>query len=338
MEVSILPTRAYPGFPLDLFSLSNSALDRPSETIEARNPSLINLRPGFGASTPVPLALRIPTFLETVPLLLTHLEIAHISIACQSAGTFYALNLLTHHPELLSPINPSITFFSPWIHQSHSSVSFLTIASMLPNALLNHWNKVMSFMMNTLQPTFAVSGGAFTMVTSTFKDQVKTEKQKEEDAKKCLEGYGLPLDVKDELDGLIFKYVFAENTEGANDEARLCLRSVPGISWDAAEDYEECVKVLAEAWGRRVEEGGKPLSVSVHLPEEDIMVGDKGMMYFEECWKEENKGRGMKVECTRWKGTDHETTSSASHGAVGRMYSLVKGLRTVDSGMGGDVA
>jgi hypothetical protein len=313
-----------------LVSCHQSLFSIKSQSIDAANHSLTILRPGFGGSTPVALHDRLSNFVEAIPLLLTHLQIKHIALACQSAGTIYAFNLLTHHPELLYPTLPSITFFSPWVHQSHSSVSFLTLASRLPTTLLNHWNKIMSFVVNTVQPTFAVSGGAFTLATSAFKDKVAAKKQKEEEASKCLNGYGWPLDVKEEVDKAVFKYGFAENSIGANDEARLCLKSVSGVSWDACDDYEKCVKDLAEAWDKRVSEGGKPLRVDIFLPEEDMMVGNKGMTYFENCWKEENCGKGMKVQCVRLKGTDHETTTNASNEGIGKMISVVKGLPSVE--------
>ncbi|KAG0647982.1 hypothetical protein D0Z07_5873, partial [Hyphodiscus hymeniophilus] len=290
-------------------------------------------RPGFGASTPVPLQDRLDTFLEIIPLLLAHLGIKYVALSSHSAGTIYAFNLLTQHPELLYPSNPSITFFSPWVHQSHSSVSLLKVASMLPNALLGQWNKVMGFVLHNVQPVLSVSGGASQIVSQPFKNKLKTEKQKEEDERKCMRGYGVSLEIKAELDKAAFRYGFAENSEGLNDEARLCLRSVKGISWGACEDYEECIKALKEAWGKRVEGGGKPLSVSVFLPEEDMMVEDKGMKYFEDVWREENRGNGLKVEVVRWKGTDHDSAPNPSNDAVWKMFELVKGVRTVGSDM-----
>jgi hypothetical protein len=58
---------------------------------------------------------------------------------------------------------------------------------------------------------------------------------------------------------------------------------VGGIEWGACENYEESVRTLAEAWEKRVAEGGKALRVDIVLPEDDAMVGDKGMKYFEDC-------------------------------------------------------
>jgi hypothetical protein len=61
------------------------------------------------------------------------------------------------------------------------------------------------------------------------------------------EGFGISMDVKKEVDRLVFKYPFEENTVGANDEALLCLKSTIRKDWNACEDYAECVTNLAEA-------------------------------------------------------------------------------------------
>lgn len=71
-------------------------------------------------------------------------------------------------------------------------------------------------------------------------------KLKEEEEAECLQGFGISMEVKKEVNKLVFKYAFEENTVGANDEARLCLRSPIGTSWDACEDYVECARNLAE--------------------------------------------------------------------------------------------
>jgi hypothetical protein len=56
----------------------------------------------------------------------------------------------------------------------------------------------------------------------------KRKEKKEEEEKNYLEGYRISLDVNKDLDKLIFKYAFKKNAKGANDEARLCLKSVEG--------------------------------------------------------------------------------------------------------------
>jgi hypothetical protein len=80
------------------------------------------------------------------------------------------------------------------------------------------------------------SSGLFNSVSSflaVHSSQTKAEKERlrEELEKKCEETCGFGLEMKDTLDKLVMQYVFAELTKGGNDEARLCLRSVPGCSW-----------------------------------------------------------------------------------------------------------
>jgi len=184
---------------------------------------------------------RIPAFLEVVPLLLAHLKIEHISLASHSAGTIYALNLISRIPEILSPTNPSVTLISPWVHQSHTSVSFLTLASMLPDSMLDHWDSILQFSIRRASPVFETSSSAFSSLTSIFAS--KKEKQEEEE-RRCLQGFGIPLGVREANSKSTFGRIFAEDTKGVNDEPRLCLKSTKGTNWLACEDYKECVRVL----------------------------------------------------------------------------------------------
>ncbi|KAH6670447.1 Alpha/Beta hydrolase protein [Halenospora varia] len=270
-------------------------------------------RPGFGGSTSVPLSQRISVFLETIPLLLHHLQISHVNLVSHSSGTIFALNVLAHYPHLLSPTFPSISLLAPWVHQSHSSVSMLQAASYLPNPLLNHWDTLTSFIMNTAVPTFAASGGALSFITSLW----GSKKNGEDQAKKVYEGYGLTLEEKEELNKLVFKYLFAENTKGGNEEARLCLKSVVGeCDWDACDSYPSFVKNISETWKSRVEEGMPKLRLKVLFAEEDMMIGVKGRKYFQECFSQEKCGEGIEVSCTLTEGTDHESLVDCTTGFI----------------------
>jgi hypothetical protein len=201
---------------------------------------------------------------------------------------------------------------------------------MLPDGVIGGFNNTIRFAMTNIAPSFAFSGGVFSALTSPFKDKVKTKKKRDEEARKCLEGYGMTQDMHDAVVKNVFKYAFAEGTEGVNDEARLCLKSVSGLAWDACEDYEDFVKTLAAAWDKKVADGSKPLRVDIFLPEDDLITGMKGVKYFEECWKEESRGNGgLKVETSRWKGTDHDGTTSPENGCIGRMFTIAKGLQTL---------
>lgn len=182
-------------------------------------------------------------------------------------------------------------------------------------------------MINDAQPAFAGSSGVITSVASSFQTKPKSPKKEKEVARKCLQGFGISKELKDEVDKLSFKYSFEENTKGANEEARLCLKSIPGTGWDACEDYDQCVQNLARYWGSRVEDGEPKLLVSIVLPEEDMMVGEKGKEYFQTRWSKEICGQGINVEVLTLEGTDHETTSLPSEGAIGRMFCEVQRIR-----------
>jgi pimeloyl-ACP methyl ester carboxylesterase len=286
------------------------------------------LRPGFGGSTPVPLSSRLPIFLETITALLSHLGIKHISLVSHSAGTHFALNLLHYHRSLLSPTHPTLTLLSPWVHQSHTSVSSLVAASLLPNPMLNYWDNISGLIINQISPTFASSSGGLSAFAGVFggKDGNEKKKKVEEEERKCEEGYGMSLSVKKELDKMMWKYIFEENTKGANDEARLCLKSTEGCGWDACEDYPEFVKNLKQSWEQKTDgEGGKgKLKVKIVLAEEDALVGKKGMEYFKECWTQEKCGRGIEVECVQTEGTDHDSILNPEKGFMQLILSTAK--------------
>ena len=137
-----------------------------------------------------------------------------------------------------------------------------------------------------------------------------SEKEKqEEDERKCMEAYGMSGDVRKELEKQMFKYICEENTKGANDEARLCLKSTEDCGWFACEDYPEYVKCTKETWENRLDstDGAGKLKVRIVLPEKDAMIGEKGKKYFKECWAQEKCGKGIEVEYFEMQKTDHDT-------------------------------
>jgi hypothetical protein len=282
-------------------------------------------RPGFGGSTPVPLNQRIPTFLEIVPALLQHLNIKHISLASHSSGTIFALNLLAKYPELLIPSNPSVTLCCPWVHQSITGVSFLNAAAILPNGLLNYWNNITGFIINTAAPTIGASSGAISSVTGMFKSKAKSQEENEEKEGRCMNGLGIGSKETSELSRFTMKCAFAEETSGANDEARLCLKSVEGqCGWGAADDYPTLVGDVRKVWEERVEGGTEKLKLVVVFAEDDAMIGVKGKKYFEECWKQEKCGSGIVMNIVQAQGTDHDGVIDTMGSTMRTLFEKVK--------------
>ncbi|KAG9241751.1 hypothetical protein BJ878DRAFT_584236 [Calycina marina] len=186
------------------------------------------------------------------------------------AGTIHGLNILTHHPHLLSPTSPNIIFFSPWVHQSITCVFMLGFASKLPD-------------------------------------------EKRDEEARCRDGYGIGVDVKHELDKRATKWVFTEQS-AANDEARLCLKSVPGTGWLASEDLEGYARVVAAVWQGRIKEAGKKFKINL-----------KGIGCSEKCWSQSKCGSGIEVGVEHMKCADHDSTAAPSGRYIGRMFEEIGG-------------
>lgn len=206
------------------------------------------------------------------------------------------------------------------------------MASLLPDPLIDHWNGLTNFLINTVNPKLDSSGGVITGFSSMFRfpsAKEKTKQAQKEEEEKCIQGYGVSRDVKKEYDRLVFKYGFAEQTVGANDEARLCLKCL-GSSWGAWENCEAFVEKTKRVWeersrgpdGQIIEE--KRLSIAVNFAEEDIMIGTKGKKYFEQCWAQDNCGEGIVVSMEEFKGTNHDSVGDASNAAIPALLQRAK--------------
>lgn len=193
--------------------------------------------------------------------------------------------------------------------------------------MLNYWDNIIGLIINRASPTLDSSSGALSAFAGIFgrKNGNETKKKFEEEERKCEEGYGMSLSVKKELEKIMMKFMFEENTKGANDEARLCLKSTEGCSWDACEDCPEFVKNLKQSWEKKVtKEGSGKLKTKIVFAEEDVMIGKKGIDYFTECWTQEKCGRGIGVECVQIEGTDHDSVIDPEKGFIQSIFLTAK--------------
>lgn len=194
--------------------------------------------------------------------------------------------------------------------------------------MLNYWDDLNGLIINKLSPTLASSSGGLSAFAGAFRGKAGNEMNKkvEEKEMKCEETYGMSLSVKKEVEKLMRQYIFEENTKGANDEARLCLKSTEGCGWDACEDYPEFVKNLKQSWEKKTNEEPEKekLKVKIVFAEEDALIGKKGMEYFKECWTQEKCGRGIDVECVQTEGTDHDSVIDPEKGVMQSILSTAK--------------
>jgi hypothetical protein len=257
------------------------------------------------------------------------------------------MNLLSSLPELFNSsqstkrtIVPKLTLFAPWVHQSISSVASLQAAALLPNPLLDHWDTICGFMASGSGATaLGASSGALSSVSSfltfpsSFSHSLAKQKirENEEEEQKCQDACGHGIVLKKALGEAVMRFVFAENTQGGNDEARLCLKSVsPPIScdWGACESYPLFISRLQDMFpatpvseAEAEAQGGvrQKLKVSLVFAGTDAMIGSKGRTYLEKCWATEKVGQGIIVDVKVVEGTNHDSVVDPIFGAMGDM-------------------
>ena len=144
----------------------------------------------------------------------------------------------------------------------------------------------------------------------------------EKSAREC---FGCSLTVYNEITKNSSRFLFAENTSGGNEEARLCMKSVPGSSWDRCEVYPTFVLDLKVEWEKRLKQNGKKLKLDIVWGEgDDAMIGAKGMRYFKDCFKQENCGEGIEVEVCEVPGASHDTVIDPCFNPMGELLDRVR--------------
>lgn len=138
-------------------------------------------------------------------------------------------------------------------------------------------------------------------------------------AKRLARVYGVPDDpaAAAALDAATGRAIFAEDSRGANDEARLCLKKGPPGLWGACDDYAAFVRALAaqERERRRRPEAPPPkLQVHVFFAASDAISGASGQAYMEACWQEARPGGALadvlQVATSTVADTDHDSLAS----------------------------
>jgi len=212
----------------------------------------------------------------------------------------------------------------------------------MPKVLVEkHWDNVSGFFATKLLPglaasgglmeSFAALGGSASSSSASVLDRSKTKKQKEDDGDEArsMEAYGMTPAQKNAVSKLGLKFMFAEDTSGANDEALLCLRkgSEADVSWGACEDYGAFVPKLAEEWKRFSgdgEHGGMKLRVQVYFASSDAMSGEGGQKYFEECWGRERCGDGIEFQGSVAEDTSHDNIGYPEKGVLEKVFREAK--------------
>ncbi|KAL2419959.1 hypothetical protein ABEF95_009476 [Exophiala dermatitidis] len=288
-------------------------------------------RPGLGGSTPVHVSKRVPVWLETVPKILSALDVTQVGLIAHSCGIIYAFNTVYHTPDLLTP-NMPLVLLSPWVHPSKSGVKMLTIASAMPAGLMQGLNKVTSFLVKNLIPSPSDKDGKATKkAQKDQQSQQQQEKQQQQrkqptaDDKKWLETTGFVASETEEFRNHFIKMFFAEDTTGASEEASLGLKHGggklgAGHFWGVCDDYERFVGRLAD---RKKDKGNKEkLRIVAYFGSKDSYLGSGGQKYLRDVWSSPLARQVADFALEEVKGLDHDGVALPENGVLGKVLDM----------------
>ncbi|KAF2006881.1 hypothetical protein P154DRAFT_480679 [Amniculicola lignicola CBS 123094] len=281
-----------------------SPLDRVAK---AHNVRIIHPdRPGIGGTEAVEQNQRIPTWLEMIPPLLAHLNITHVSLASHSGGIIYALNALLTYPHMLHPKTPYVAFFAPWVHHSHSRIHHLRATELLPAPLIGRFASMARFVNDNVVPLAGLSSTFFHGIKDAFHYSMPApapvplaptpSSLSRTVSRTSTDGgdEGLDLDdpeVVEEMRQLIIEYLFAEAIEGIGADAKLFLKKPSTIQWCSPSIFWSDVDYLVPLLAKIIEgektsqESDRRWTIDAFHAQTDDMVGEKGRLWFDECWK-----------------------------------------------------
>ncbi|KAK0711911.1 hypothetical protein B0H67DRAFT_491118 [Lasiosphaeris hirsuta] len=286
-------------------------------------------RPGFGGTDDIETKDKLSRWSEVIPSLLAHLGIQHVSVACHSGGTIWALDLLLHHPHLLHPTRTYLAMGAPWILPSHSSLFVPSLLKVLPAGLIGHTDKFARLFNNHIAPAFASSLGLSQALGAKLSpaSAPATVPRSEGGGQGGDDDNGAPegAQFEDDVFPKIIERIYAEGMSGISSEAVLLLQKVEGMAgWGDWADYDELVPRLVGALGA----AGRRLRVDVFYGERDVMIGDagsKGPAWLDRCWGELG-GNVVDYRSRVVEGADHDGVWNLRWGAVQEVFGRVASL------------
>ena len=246
-------------------------------------------------------------WLETVPALLQKTNVEHVSLITHSAGGVYTLNTLAELRSILDPRAPFVGLLVPWVPVAHSSATLTNLASKLPAKVVDYLSPLQGFIVSKIAPTLSLSGGLFSSTAALVGGPKEIDSAVEagspEDA---AEKYGVDVETAKIMRSLVVKFNLAEDTTGANEEAKLCLMKGGKADWGALADYEACVQSIADKERERVQAGEVKLRMEAAFASSDVIIGKGGQEYFEKCWRREGIADGVDFTSRTCEGVDHD--------------------------------
>lgn len=291
----------------------------------------------------------ILTTTEIVPQILSHLNIAHVSLASHSGGVIYLLNTMLMYPHLLHPRKPYVCFFAPWVHPSHSKIKKMRVTELLPTPLIGKFASVAQSINKHVIPWVGLSSGLLrdlkTSILNLNSDlklapvplEPSVTHSRAPTTERDQNYLGPALDdlaVVHELRKYITIYLFAECVDGISADAQLFIKGphpipwcLPSLSWS---DMDYFVPLFSKVIDGNVETEAlsREWVIDAFHAENDNMIGEKGRNWFDNCWlPASNSGRNSKsfeYRSAVVKKTDHNFLMDPAHGASEKWLQRVK--------------
>ncbi|KAI1381278.1 hypothetical protein F4677DRAFT_120982 [Hypoxylon crocopeplum] len=286
-------------------------------------------RPGFGGTSKVEMQDRVRVWLEIVPALLQHLGIAHVSIAAHSCGAVYAVNTLLHLRHLLHPTRPYVAFCAPWVHPSHSGVSLLKLAHVLPDSLVGSFDRIVNFFQASVNPAIQSSSGLIGKISASREER------------EFLAPGVDPADVEFEenLHQELFRRINAESIQGLGQDSLLLLKRTDDPEfWGTELDYDKLVPRLAKTESElnagttdaaAAAATTLPLRVDVFFAESDIIIGTgAARQWFDDCWRAEQRGERITYSSAVVPKSNHDNLLDLRYGVPERIFQAMGGPKS----------
>ncbi|KAK9238661.1 hypothetical protein V1525DRAFT_400658 [Lipomyces kononenkoae] len=272
-------------------------------------------RPGFGGTTDVGPSDRIRVWLHIVEALLQHLSIRHVSLACYSGGSIYAMNVLLHLRHLLHSTHPYVAICAPWVHPSRSGVLSLRLASALPDKIVGNYDRLVNFFQSSLGPVLNFSSDLAVIVPSIHRGSDFLAPGTNIDA----------VTLEESLRPELVRRVMAEDIRGLGQDALLLLKRAEHPEyWGTWGDYDTLVPLLAQGENERyatVSSPVPPLKVDVFFAESDHMIGTAiGPTWFNHSWRPEQRGDRIHYSSVVVPKATHDNILDLRYGVLERIF------------------
>jgi pimeloyl-ACP methyl ester carboxylesterase len=245
---------------------------------------------------------------EIVIALLAKLGIQHVSLAAHSAGTVYALDMLLHHPDILSPSRPYLALGAPWLLPKHTSSTAMAMIQRLPNSAIGNTHSLMKLMNQVGGSSVASS---FASASSSIPDTAEADDE---------------VQVFQKTWPSVLKRMYSEDTKGISAEALLLLQKVGnGSGWDDWGDYDSLIPRLVQS----LRAANLRLQLEIFYAEKDWMIGDagtRGPAWFDECWTTQ-AAEVVDHHSNVVAGADHDSVWDLQWDATRTLFESIRAVR-----------